>query len=85
MLTRVIIYDLPFPPHDPLFDAKRAFAEDAFEEVELPFMQLRLQQGMGRLIRTSDDHGTIELLLNADEMQQLETLTPLFAVKPTIK
>ena len=41
-LTRVIIYDLPFPPHDPLFDAKRSFAEDPFEEVELPFMLLRL-------------------------------------------
>ena len=85
MLTRVIIFDLPFPAHDPLFDAKRAFAEDAFEEVELPFMQLRLQQGMGRLIRTSADHGTIELLLNADEMQQLPILQPLFAVEPTIK
>src|SRR5690606_4293784 len=34
MLTRVIIFDLPFPPHDPLFEAKRAFSENPFEEVE---------------------------------------------------
>lgn len=66
-LTRVIIYDLPFPPVDPLFDAKRKFSHNAFEEVELPFMLLRLQQGIGRLIRTSNDHGEIHLLLNPEE------------------
>ena len=84
MLTRVIIYDLPFPPNDPLFDAKRAFAEDAFEEVELPFMQLRLQQGMGRLIRTANDYGTIELLLNEEEATLLPTLQSLCAVAPQL-
>ena len=46
-LTRVIIYDLPFPPHDPLFDARRKHAENPFEEVDLPFMLLRLRQGVG--------------------------------------
>ena len=66
-LTRVIIYDLPFPPVDPLFDAKRSFSNDPFEEVELPFMLLRLQQGIGRLIRTSEDNGEIHLLLNESE------------------
>lgn len=66
-LTRVIIYDLPFPPTDPLFDAKRAFSNNPFEEVELPFMLLRLQQGIGRLIRTSKDNGEIHLLLNPEE------------------
>lgn len=66
-LTRVIIYDLPFPPVDPLFDAKRSFSNDPFEEVELPFMLLRLQQGIGRLIRTSEDSGEIHLLLNESE------------------
>ncbi|WP_017380651.1 ATP-dependent DNA helicase [Paenisporosarcina sp. TG-14] len=68
-LTRVIIFDLPFPPHDPLFDAKRKFSNNPFEEVELPFMLLRLQQGMGRLIRTSADHGSIHLLLSNEEKQ----------------
>ncbi|SES33179.1 ATP-dependent DNA helicase [Psychrobacillus sp. OK032] len=66
-LTRVIIYDLPFPLADPLFDAKRSFSNNPFEEVELPFMLLRLQQGIGRLIRTSSDHGEIHLLLNEEE------------------
>ena len=66
-LTRVIIYDLPFPPVDPLFDAKRSFSNNPFEEVELPFMLLRLQQGIGRLIRTSEDYGEIHLLLNEKE------------------
>lgn len=81
-LTRVIIFDLPFPPHDPLFDAKRAFAEDPFDEVELPFMQLRLQQGMGRLIRTSNDHGDIHILLNEEEAKLKETFKSILAVKP---
>jgi len=80
-LTRVIIMDLPFPPSDPLFDAKRSFADDPFVEVELPFMLLRLQQGMGRLIRTMNDHGTIHLLLNETEMKYLEDIEPIFAVK----
>ncbi|MFY3792905.1 ATP-dependent DNA helicase [Ureibacillus sp. MALMAid1270] len=66
-LTRVIIYDLPFPPQDPLFDAKRAFSNNPFEEVDLPFMLLRLQQGIGRLIRTSNDYGEIHILLNEKE------------------
>lgn len=68
-LTRVIIYDLPFPPVDPLFDAKRKFSHNAFEEVDLPFMLLRLQQGIGRLIRTSNDYGEVHILLNEDEAE----------------
>lgn len=83
-LTRVIIFDLPFPPHDPLFDAKRAFAEDPFEEVELPFMQLRLQQGMGRLIRTSNDHGDIHILLNQEEAKLKESFESILAVEPQL-
>ena len=82
-LTRVIIYDLPFPPNDPLFDAKRTFADDAFEEVDLPFMQLRLQQGMGRLIRTSNDYGDIHLLLNEQEAQLKDMFMSILAVQPT--
>ena len=33
-LTRVIIYDLPLPPSDPLFDARRQHATDPFREVD---------------------------------------------------
>ncbi|RHW39278.1 ATP-dependent DNA helicase [Lysinibacillus yapensis] len=81
-LTRVVIYDLPFPPHDPLFDAKRAFAEDPFEEVELPFMQLRLQQGIGRLIRTSSDYGDIHILMNEEESRYKEQFVDILPVDP---
>lgn len=73
-LTRVVIYDLPFPPVDPLFEAKRNYAKDAFKEVDLPFMLLRYRQGLGRLIRTSEDHGSIHLLLNEEEMKMLSEL-----------
>lgn len=81
-LTRVIIFDLPFPPHDPLFDAKRAFAENPFEEVELPFMQLRLQQGIGRLIRTSNDYGDIHILLNEEESKLVPEFIDILPVQP---
>ena len=81
-LTRVIIFDLPFPPHDPLFDAKRSFAENPFEEVELPFMQLRLQQGMGRLIRTSNDHGDIHILLNEEDDKVRSEFIDILPVQP---
>lgn len=67
-LTKVIIVDLPFPPKDPVFEAKRNFSLNPLEEIDLPFMQLRIQQGIGRLIRTSNDHGEIHLLLNEDEL-----------------
>ncbi|TSI09079.1 ATP-dependent DNA helicase [Lysinibacillus sp. BW-2-10] len=81
-LTRVIIFDLPFPPHDPLFDAKRAFSENPFEEVELPFMQLRLQQGIGRLIRTSNDYGDIHIFLNEDEKNMKKEFVSILPVEP---
>ncbi len=82
-LTRVVVYDLPFPPHDPLFDAKRSFAENPFEEVELPFMQLRLQQGIGRLIRTSRDHGDIHILLNEEEAKAKSEFEGILPVEPS--
>ncbi|MGB2991871.1 MAG: ATP-dependent DNA helicase [Paenisporosarcina sp.] len=80
-LTRVVIYDLPFPPHDPLFDAKRKFSNDPFNEVDLPFMLLRLQQGIGRLIRTSADHGSIHLLLSDEEKQLSDSFTHVLPVE----
>ena len=45
-------------------------------------MQLRLQQGMGRLIRTSNDHGDIHILLNEEEAKLKETFKSILAVKP---
>jgi ATP-dependent DNA helicase DinG len=80
-LTRVIIHDLPFPPNDPLFDAKRKHAEDPFNEVDLPFMLLRLRQGAGRLIRTSSDSGTVHLMLEGHEQQMKQEIENVFPVK----
>ncbi|MFU1796181.1 ATP-dependent DNA helicase [Paenibacillus azoreducens] len=61
-LSNVIIWSLPFPPHDPVFIAKRKTAADPFAEVDLPYMLLRLRQGIGRLIRSRDDNGVAVLL-----------------------
>ena len=80
-LTRVIIHDLPFPPEDPLFEARRQHATDPFREVDLPFMLLRLRQGAGRLIRTSADSGTIHLLLDSTEQHVKNEIEGLFPVK----
>lgn len=68
-LENVIIFDLPFPPHDPVFTAKREGTQHPFEEVDMPYMLLRLRQGIGRLIRTHEDKGIVQILLN-------ETVTP---------
>jgi ATP-dependent DNA helicase DinG len=61
-LSNVIIWSLPFPPQDPVFMAKRSESASPFEEVDLPYMLLRLRQGMGRLIRSRDDHGIVAIL-----------------------
>lgn len=61
-LSNVIIWSLPFPPNDPVFSAKRQAAAEPFTEVDLPYMLLRLRQGIGRLIRSSDDHGEVTIL-----------------------
>lgn len=61
-LSNVILWSLPFPPQDPVFMAKRQAAASPYEEVDLPYMLLRLQQGIGRLIRTREDRGLIAIL-----------------------
>lgn len=67
-LSNVIIWSLPFPPQDPVFMAKRNASTSPFEEVDLPYMLLRLRQGIGRLIRSSSDQGIIAIL--CEELQQ---------------
>lgn len=81
-LTQIIIYELPFPPKDPLFDAKRKFSENPFEDVDLPFMLLRLQQGIGRLIRTSKDYGDIHILLNEKDNAVRSQFLKVLPVQP---
>ena len=66
-LENVIIFSLPFPPNDPVFTAKRESTLDPVSEVDLPYMLLRLRQGIGRLIRTQEDRGTVHILMNSEE------------------
>ncbi len=61
-LMNVIIWSLPFPPLDPVFNAKRRASADPFAEVDMPYMLLRLRQGIGRLIRSRDDRGIVVML-----------------------
>ncbi|MBS4176609.1 ATP-dependent DNA helicase [Lederbergia citrea] len=70
-LQNVMIASLPFPPYDPVFNAKRNSASDAFSEVDLPYMLLRLRQGVGRLIRTSTDVGLIHIWMNVAEKNEI--------------
>nr|WP_216855552.1 ATP-dependent DNA helicase [Paenibacillus alba] len=60
-LSNVIVWALPFPPQDPVFMAKRQAASNPYEEVDIPYMLLRLRQGIGRLIRTREDSGLIAI------------------------
>lgn len=68
-LSKVIISSLPFPPKDPVFQAKRKHAAHPEQEVDAPYMVLRLRQGIGRLIRTNKDHGTIDIWMTEEERQ----------------
>ncbi|WP_227522062.1 ATP-dependent DNA helicase [Bacillus solitudinis] len=61
-LSNVIIWSLPFPPKDPVFEAKRNAASSAYWDVDVPYMMLRLRQGIGRLIRTHADRGIVSIL-----------------------
>ncbi|MBG9445099.1 ATP-dependent DNA helicase [Cytobacillus firmus] len=73
-LENVLIYGLPFPPHDPVFTAKREGSADPFKEVDLPYMILRLRQGIGRLIRTHEDKGTVHILMNKNENPEVREM-----------
>ncbi|MCU1353182.1 MAG: putative ATP-dependent helicase, partial [Acidimicrobiales bacterium] len=60
-LSLVTIDRLPFPrPDEPLMQAKRERAKaDAFRVIDLPRAAMLLAQGVGRLIRSADDHGVV--------------------------
>lgn len=80
-LENVFLFSLPFPPKDPVFAAKYESVTDPFREVDLPYMILRLRQGIGRLIRTHEDKGNIHILL--EENEQEETIDLVKKVLPT--
>ncbi len=66
-LSQVIITKLPFaPPHDPLSSARARQTEeegrDPFYDFQVPEAAITLRQGIGRLLRRSDDRGLISVL-----------------------
>ena len=62
-LSLVTIDRLPFRvPGDPLAEARRERSERPFYEVDLPRATMLLAQGVGRLIRTSNDRGVVAVL-----------------------
>ncbi|MEI5907245.1 ATP-dependent DNA helicase [Bacillus spongiae] len=83
-LSTVLIHSLPFPPFDPVFDAKRQGATDALKEVDLPYMLLRLRQGVGRLIRSSNDRGDIHVLLTNEDSEWLSMISSILPVTPIV-
>ncbi|MFJ5715780.1 ATP-dependent DNA helicase [Neobacillus sp. NPDC093127] len=84
-LENVIIFSLPFPPNDPVFTAKRDGADNPFLEVDLPYMLLRLRQGVGRLIRSEQDQGTVHILLDEDitpsVLERIKEVLPTEAIE----
>lgn len=80
-LENVLIFSLPFPPNDPVFSAKKEGMADPFNEVDLPYMLLRLRQGVGRLIRSEQDQGTVHILL--EEPLEQDVLQKIKEVLPT--
>lgn len=79
-LSQVLIASLPFPPKDPVFQAKRKHVQDPFREVDQPYMLLRLRQGIGRLIRSNDDQGVIRMYLS--ELEKQDNLEGIMRVLP---
>ncbi|WHY84397.1 ATP-dependent DNA helicase [Neobacillus novalis] len=84
-LENVLIFSLPFPPKDPVFTAKRDGADNPFLEVDLPYMLLRLRQGVGRLIRSEQDQGTVHILLDEDiapgVLEKIKEVMPTEAIE----
>lgn len=67
LLENLVIAQLPFDtPEDPynhaLYSIERAKKKNPFYSLTLPKATLRLRQGMGRLLRTKGDFGTIFVL-----------------------
>lgn len=84
-LENVLIFSLPFPPDDPVFTAKREGVIDPFLEVDVPYMLLRLRQGVGRLIRNETDKGTVHILcektVDASVIQKVKDVLPTEAIE----
>lgn len=62
-LSLIVIARLPFAvPTDPVYAARAAMYDDAFNQYALPQAVIRFKQGFGRLIRTKTDRGVLVVL-----------------------
>ena len=61
-LSQVIIFKLPFPVPDPIVEYKMRKTDCPLMDVAVPEMIIKLKQGVGRLIRSSDDKGIVSIL-----------------------
>jgi DNA polymerase-3 subunit epsilon/ATP-dependent DNA helicase DinG len=62
-LSLIVMARLPFAvPTDPVYAARAAMYEDAFNQYMLPQAVIRFKQGFGRLIRTKTDRGVLVVL-----------------------
>ncbi|MBI5099658.1 MAG: hypothetical protein HZB30_10520 [Nitrospirae bacterium] len=63
-LSLVIIVKMPFgSPGDPVYDERcRRLGDRWFNDLALPSAILQLRQGVGRLIRSTDDYGVVAIL-----------------------
>ncbi|MGL4914358.1 MAG: ATP-dependent DNA helicase, partial [Romboutsia sp.] len=61
-LSNLIVFRLPFPVPDPIIEYKRNTSSDFLMEVSVPYMIVKLRQGVGRLIRKHDDKGIVAIL-----------------------
>jgi DNA polymerase-3 subunit epsilon/ATP-dependent DNA helicase DinG len=62
-LSLIVMARLPFAvPTDPVFAARAAMYEDAFNQYMFPQAVIRFKQGFGRLIRTKTDRGVLVVL-----------------------
>ena len=61
-LSNLVIFKLPFPVPDPIYEKKMEHCKNGLMEVLVPEMVLKLKQGIGRLIRKEGDVGIVSIL-----------------------
>lgn len=85
-LTSLIIVRLPFPVPDPVIKRKIELIGDR-EKVLVPEMIMKLKQGTGRLIRTSNDRGLLTILdsrMNNNNYTHKESILNSIPIKTQI-
>ena len=61
-LSNLVVFKLPFPVPDPIYEKKMENCKNGLMEVLVPEMVLKLKQGIGRLIRKEGDYGIVSIL-----------------------